>query len=131
MIIWYVSAAAGVVFIIVALLLADLPYRMQDGTRIDIAAQAVCLPHKQVLFFGGYHRDVCMLGFKRSDDGRHFTLYNYGEIEEKNPDLKKAFGTGQEFHISGVFTYGAAQGYEKYDVVGMIDADNVELLIRQ
>jgi len=120
------AAAAGIVAAIV--LYGDIPYRMQDGKEITIVGPIVCLPHKQGLF-GGAATEECAFGF-RGQDGRHFALYNYGEIEEQNPWMSDERETGHELIVTGIFHYGGSEGYEKYDIAGMIDADRVDLAPR-
>lgn len=119
------AAAAGIIAAVI--LYVDIPYRMQDGKNTEVVAAMVCLPHKQTLF-GGPQTDECAFGF-RGEDGNHFALYNYGEVEEENPGLSERVGTGQKFQISGVFHYGGSAGYEKYDIKGMIDADLFEPIL--
>lgn len=89
----------------------------------------VCLPHEQTLF-GAPQTEECAFGF-RKEEGNHFALYNYGEIEEENPALDEWVGTEQKFHISGAFHYGGSAGYEKYDIKGMIDVDLFEPIPNQ
>lgn len=86
----------------------------------------VCLPHKAGIF-GGVQTDECLLGFL-GQGGEHYAISNFEEISRKEPLLVKSVGGTQEFVISGTFTYG---DYRNYDVVGTIDADSVELLVRQ
>ncbi|WP_415282736.1 hypothetical protein [Candidatus Nitrososphaera sp. FF02] len=55
-------------------------------------------------------------------------LATFEELVQKEPELQGSTGDEQEFVISGMFAYG---GYLNYDVVGTVDADSAELLIRQ
>jgi hypothetical protein len=117
-----VAAGAAVVAITVAVF-GDIPYRLQDGKTINIGGEVVCLPHKQGLFSGPQTLE-CAFGFK-GIDGRHYVISNFGELAENEPLLIESVSTGEKFVLSGVFTYGAAKEYEKYDVVGTISVDLV------
>ncbi len=119
------SAAAGIVAAVV--LYGDIPYRMQDGTQITVTGRLVCLPHERGLFGGGPETYICISGF-RSNTGEHYGISNLEEISQEEPALQGSTGSEQEFVIAGKFTYG---DYGNYDVVGTIDADSAELLIRQ
>jgi hypothetical protein len=120
------AAAAGIIAAIV--LYGDIPYRMQDGKEITVIGPMICLPHKQGLF-SGPQTEECAFGF-RGQDGRHFALSNYGEIEENNPGLLVMNGRDATFNITGTFQYGGSAGYENYDVTGMVDADSVSVRYR-
>lgn len=127
-----VAAAAGAVAVAIAVaLFGDISYRLQDGEAVTITGQRVCLPHKQGLF-GGPGTDECAVGF-RGEDGRHFVLLDTQPVLEADAELKELFNDSlppnppRQFHVSGVFTYGATGGFEKdrYDVVGTIDVRSV------
>lgn len=120
-------AAAAVAGIIAAVMLYDdIPYRMQDGKEISVAGRMVCLPHEQGPFPGPETQE-CAFGF-RGQNGEHYAITNLEEIAREEPELEQSVGGPQEFVISGTFTYA---DYRNYDVVGTIEADSVELLIRQ
>jgi hypothetical protein len=118
------AAAAGIIAWIV--LAGEIPYRMQDGMEISVAGRMVCLPHEQGLFPGPETQE-CAFGF-RGQNGEHYAISNLEEIAREEPLLEESVGGPQEFVISGTFTYA---DYRNYDVVGMIEADSVEILIRQ
>lgn len=118
------AAAAGIIAWVV--LVGEIPYRMQDGAEISVAGRMVCLPHEQGLF-PGPETEECAFGF-RGQDGEHYAISNLDEIAREEPELEQSVGGSQEFIISGTFTYA---DYRNYDVVGIIDADSVELLFRQ
>jgi hypothetical protein len=110
-------AAAGIAFTIVALLFADIPYRMQDRKEIDVTGHMVCLPHKQGIFEGGETLE-CAFGFK-GDDGRHFAI---GDLRR----FTEIPASSEHILLSGIFTYGSPGSYEKdrYDVVGSIQVSS-------
>ncbi|MGI0020539.1 MAG: hypothetical protein ACREAY_08715 [Nitrososphaera sp.] len=118
MIIWYISAAAGAAFIIVALLFADIPYRMQDCKEVGMTGWVVCLPHKQGIF-GGAETKECAIGF-RGEDGKHFAISNierFGEIPASSVHVR----------LSGTLAYGTAGPFEKdrYDTIAAIHVDSL------
>ncbi|MEM2141101.1 hypothetical protein [Nitrososphaera sp.] len=121
-----IAAAAAAGIIAWAVLFGEIPYRMQDGNEISVAGRMVCLPHEQGLFPGPETME-CAFGF-RGQNGEHYQIGNLEEISKEEPLLEQSVGGAQEFVISGTFTYG---DYRNYDVVGTIDADSVEILIRQ
>lgn len=99
---------------------------MQDGKEITVIGRMVCLPHVQGLF-PGPETEECAFGF-RGNGGEHYAISNFEEIAKEEPTLEESVGGEREFVIAGTFTYGE---YRNYDVVGTIDIDSVELLIRQ
>lgn len=118
------AAAAGIIAWVI--LVGEVPYRMQDGMEVSIAGRMVCLPHEQGLFPGPETQE-CAFGF-RGQNGEHYAISNLEEIAREEPLIEQSVGGSQEFVISGTFTYA---DYMNYDVVGTIEADSVELLIRQ
>ena len=117
------ATAAGVNIIIVVIALLDLPYRMQDGKRISLVVQVVCLPHKQGLF-GGAHTLECMTGFKSSDD-RYFAFRNSQQLAKQEQGLVEALNKNTQFQISGQFSYGPDVQYQQYDIAGMMQVNAV------
>lgn len=117
--IWHIAAAAaGAVFIIVmALLLADIQYRIQDGKEIDMTGHMACLPYKLGIFGGGETLE-CAIGF-RSDDGKHFAISDLRRFNEIP-------APSEHISISGTFIYDSPGPYEKgrYDVIGSIQVDS-------